>query len=126
LKLRPATDGSALGRLLVALGAPRGDKSGDTVTRIPPYLDDAPLWLQRDFARVYVGFRGTATPTGGGQQVSEIRETGERRALGALFKRASGNPDGVRTTSWPIRLYGAAKTELTAPPSFVAGPPPSE
>ena len=58
-ELRPAKHGSILGRVLVAAGAPMGDKTADTVVGLPEWLDTAPPSVRASFAEVLVAERGS-------------------------------------------------------------------
>ena len=71
-EIRPERDASVLGRVLVALGAPHGQKAKKTV-ELPAYLDDAPLNIRTEFVRVYVANRGSVVEEKGFVQLRETR-----------------------------------------------------
>jgi len=79
-ELRPETDASVLGRVLVALGAPQGQKAKQ-IDRLPSYLDDAPSSVRREFARVYVSNRAADRP---GRDFVQIQEERSDRYLNSL------------------------------------------
>jgi len=49
-EIRPASQGTRLGRALVVAGAPVGDKTPNSVRELPDWIDDAPQDVQRDLA----------------------------------------------------------------------------
>ncbi|MFC6975667.1 hypothetical protein ACFQL1_14990 [Halomicroarcula sp. GCM10025709] len=57
-ELLPAADGSVLGRVLSALGAPTGSKTPDSEVSLPPWLSEAPDDVRRAFAQTFVFNRG--------------------------------------------------------------------
>jgi len=119
-ELRPRTDASPLGRLLVALGAPRGTKHADrTGLSLPAYLDSAPRELRVDWARTYVWLRGTLRDDRSAErvQISTERPQSFKRELHALFE--SLVVDAVRGSSRDVTYYlsPAATRTLYCPPS---------
>lgn len=52
----PTRDASVLGRCLVAMGAPAGDKT--TLDRLPPAVWEVPHDVRRLFAQIYIRHRG--------------------------------------------------------------------
>jgi len=58
-ELRPLRHASILGRALAVSGAPVGDKTSATVTRLPDWLDSAPPSVRASFAEVLVTERGS-------------------------------------------------------------------
>ena len=71
-EIRPESDASVLGRVLVALGAPAGEKAG-VVERLPSYLYRHADSTQREFARVYVANRATDRRDRNFMQIREER-----------------------------------------------------
>lgn len=55
---RPATDGSVLARVLIAMGVPRTATEKHTATSLPAFVDTLSAELRLAFARVYVLNRG--------------------------------------------------------------------
>ncbi|RAW46901.1 hypothetical protein DQW50_00465 [Halorubrum sp. 48-1-W] len=55
-ELYPATDASVLGRCLVAMGAPKGSKTG--LSAVPAVVWDSPDVTRRRFVEIYVAHRG--------------------------------------------------------------------
>lgn len=119
IELQPRADVSAFGRLLVALGAPVGDKNPESVGGLPAWLKAAPLPLRRDFARVYVQFRSHDRPDRDGVQVTEERNNAFRRQFVALLEDVTGRPDEIGGDRYPIYLVGDAKADLLRPPRWV-------
>lgn len=81
-EIRPASDRSILGRLLVALEAPHGTKS-ETVTTLPSWLQDAPERTRLAVARTYVSNRGVVYDWGPTRV--KIQEKRSQQYLDTLF-----------------------------------------
>lgn len=117
---RPADQGTLVGRLLVAFGAPRGEKARQRIS-LPPYLDNAPYMVRLDFARAYVYHRGTLRedkPTSP-VQLREERDIGYMDELVEFFRDVVGDPDWIRRGGDDmllLRRRGAAM--LCADPLF--------
>lgn len=89
-ELRPRDGGAVLGRLLHALGAPKGGKSEQSVT-LPSYLADVSDYHRRAFARMYLLHRGGhANADGQSLTIQESRDLDYFRSLQALFKSVTG------------------------------------
>lgn len=82
-ELVPTEDAAILGRVLVTLDTPVGNKV--TIRRLPSYLDGAPDGLRREFARVYLQNRGVARPDKGIWQIREERPEQYIRTLARFF-----------------------------------------
>ena len=67
----PTCDGTVLGRCLVAMGAPAGEKT--TLERLPAVVWDVPRPVRRSFARIYVRHRGLKYPDKSTTQVQVKR-----------------------------------------------------
>ena len=67
----PATDASVLGRCLVAIGAPVGEKVG--LDSFPHIVWDVPRSVRESFARIYVGHRGLTYETKATRVIQEDR-----------------------------------------------------
>jgi len=78
-----------LGRVLVALGAPAGEKAG-VVERLPSYLYRHPEATQREFARVYVANRATDRRDRDFMQIREERSDRYLDAVAALLRETIG------------------------------------
>jgi len=76
----PAADGSVLGRCLVTMGAPSGDKV--TLDSFPSTAWDAPESVQRSFARIYIDHRARIYP--------------EKRTMVIQEKRSRDYLEGLR------------------------------
>jgi hypothetical protein len=85
-EIRPESDASVLGRVLVALGAPAGEKAG-VVERLPSYLYRHPEATQREFARVYVANRATDRRDRDFYQIREERSDRYLDAVATLLKK---------------------------------------
>jgi hypothetical protein len=83
-EFRAERDTTVLGRVLVSLGAPRGPKA-ETVDRLPSYLDDAPVSIQKAFVRVYVANRGVHIADKNMVQIMEQRPDRYSDALASLI-----------------------------------------
>jgi len=88
-ELRPAADASVLGRVLVALGAPAGEKAG-RVDRLPSYLYRHPDETKREFAKVYVANRATDRRDRGFHQIREERSDRYLDAVAVLLRETMG------------------------------------
>jgi hypothetical protein len=115
-ELRPTTDQTALGRLLVALGAPLGEKNTAADIELPSYLAEAPETTRITFAQTYVWNRATDNPERENHpaQVMEDRSDRYRRELQALLDDVAGGE--IRGSDWPLYLTPAAAATLDRPP----------
>lgn len=98
IEIRPTEHASVLGRVLVALGAPAGDKNRASDLSLPEYLNDAPLGIRLDFASTYV--RNRATPTTDRPNhplvIREERSASYTEELRAFFSSIVGDRDYIR------------------------------
>ena len=92
----PGEDASVLGRVLVALGAPRGGKTSEADVSLPAYLDDSPEYLSRDFVEVYLWNRGQRAGDGGTVQITEDRPPEFYEELGELIRGLVDAPVNIR------------------------------
>ncbi|MFD1572439.1 hypothetical protein [Halorubrum laminariae] len=67
----PTTDASVLGRCLVAIGAPIGDKTG--LDSFPQIVWEVPRPVRKSFARIYVGHRALTYDTKATRVIQEDR-----------------------------------------------------
>lgn len=87
---RPKEHASVLGRVLVILGAPIGEKNVQSDLTIPPYLMDAPRKSKMEFAAVYLRNRANPIATG----PIRFREERSRQFLESLaqfFRDVTGH-----------------------------------
>lgn len=84
-EIRPRSDASVLGRVLVALGAPAGEKAG-VVERLPSYLYRHADVTQQEFARVYVANRATDRRDRDFMQIREERSDRYLDSVAALLR----------------------------------------
>ncbi|WP_220618851.1 hypothetical protein [Haloarcula rubra] len=121
-ELRPATDASVLGRLLYALGAPKGVKSSETPLSLPLYLLNGPEHLRLAFARTYVINRGTKRPDRPQSpvQIAEERDTEFQQEI-RTFIQSVTNGQAVHGDAPSWRLSAAAAYQLDQPPDIPDG-----
>ena len=97
----PTAAASVLGRCLVAMGAPQGDKT--TLEQLPPVVREIPASVQRAFVRVYIAHRGYVHDAKATTQFLEARSNAYRRELVALIRSVVAAPvtyeDGLLTVS---------------------------
>jgi len=70
-ELYPATDGSVLGRCLVAMGAPHGTKTG--LDAVPAVVWESPQPVQCRFVEIYAAHRGAHFKTKATTRIQEER-----------------------------------------------------
>ncbi len=89
-EFRPKSDSSVLGRVLVALGAPAGQKTG--VDRLPSYLygSTATSELRESFVRVYVSNRAVSREDRDFHQIREERSDRYLDTVAALIADVTG------------------------------------
>ena len=108
-------DATVFGRLLVALGAPAGNKGPNEEIVLPPYLMGAPEGTRLAFARTVVWHRGAeSTTVNYPLQVCEQRSERYWSQLRWLFEALVG--DGVRGNGPCVRFDEAAVEKLYRPP----------
>lgn len=112
MEWRPTNDGAVLGRVLYTWTGVRGYKTSDVV-QFPRYPRLAPHHIVKRFVQVYVQQRGVyRTDKGEFIQIAEHRSDRYRDALTDCIRRVTSDTDAVRATSWPIRIYEPALSEL--------------
>jgi len=89
-EFRPESDSSVLGRVLVALGAPAGQKR--EVDRLPSYLygSTATAELRESFVQVYISNRAVNRETRDFHQIWEERSERYLDSLAALIRDVTG------------------------------------
>jgi hypothetical protein len=85
-QLQPDAHPSLLGRALVALGAPVGDKNDRSVEAIPDWLRDADYQSRRAAVELLVLYRGHANPAKDTVQLFETRSRAYRESVAALIE----------------------------------------
>ncbi|MFC7115837.1 hypothetical protein ACFQH2_14000 [Natronoarchaeum sp. GCM10025703] len=88
----PTDHASVLGRALVVLGAPQGDKSDQSEFSLPEYLDDVSDELRYEFVDVYI--RNRQTPQGERFMMGFREERSEAylQELANLIEDVAGEP----------------------------------
>lgn len=114
-ELRPTADGSVLGRVLVVLGAPRGEKGPDADLSLPTYLEGAPETVRQEFVQVYLGNRGQSEPTAVTTLV-ERRPTDYLESLADFIEAVTGSPVTVSGSNLVLSAEAASAVETWAPP----------
>ena len=87
--LRPTEHKAVFGRVLVALGAPKGRKT-ESVDRLPAYLEWVEPQIRREFVRVYILNRATELDDKNHIQISERRPADYLESLADLVHSVSG------------------------------------
>jgi len=89
-EFRPESDASVLGRVLVAMGTPAGQKTN--VKRLPSYLygSTATEQLRHDFVRVYVSNRAVDRENRSFHQINEQRSDRYLDTLAVLIEDVTG------------------------------------
>lgn len=109
----PAADASVLGRVLVALGAPVGQKHDGAAVSLPDYLSDAPADVREGFVQVYLWNRGQRPGNGETVAINESRPRHFRRDLATLVEDVADEP--VSVTQGGINLSADAASALRTP-----------
>lgn len=118
MEWEPTADATILGRVLHTWTGVRGDKASELV-RFPEYLQFAPHHIVKHFVRIYIRQRGVhRTDTGEFIQIAVDRTDAFREALAACLGRVVSDTGSIRDTSWPIRIYEPAMSELQGYPEL--------
>lgn len=88
-EVRPTEDGTVLGRVLAALGAPVGPKAGQDL-ELPTYLEDAPAGVKATF--VYSYLENRSHEHNNTLILREERNRDYLEALAALIEDVAGGP----------------------------------
>jgi len=86
IEIRPTTDQTTLGRLLVALGAPQGQKGEGRRFGLPCYLGPAPDAVRRRFVAIYLLNRASDSEGVPGLEITEKRPAAYLEALAGLIR----------------------------------------
>ena len=92
----PTDHGSVLGRALVVMGAPQGQKAEQSNLSLPIYLDDAPERVRREFVDVYLRNRASRQDD---RLAIRFREQRSERYLMGLASLIEGVADAPVTVS---------------------------
>lgn len=116
-ELRAVEHGPVLGRTLVVLGAPRGEKSERLDIRLPAYIETAPERVRREFVQVYLNNRGQQQPDSDVLRFRESRSTHYLNSFARLVQELTGErvsvsernvilsaPASRAVRSWPALL----------------------
>lgn len=82
------TDTSVLGRCLVTMGAPRGNKT--TIERLPAAVWAVPIDVRREFARIYIAHRATTWESKATLRIQEQRPRSYLDDLRRLLAELTG------------------------------------
>ncbi|NGM71426.1 hypothetical protein G6M89_20930 [Natronolimnobius sp. AArcel1] len=108
-EIRPTEDGTVLGRVLAALGAPVGPKT-DRHLELPAYLEDAPTDVCETFVYAYLENRAVERPNKDTLTVREERNREYLESLSALIESVAG--DGVHLGKRDIIISADAARTL--------------
>jgi len=109
-EILPERHGSLLGRVLVCMGAPLGQKATDDDLRVPPRLFDAPEEVRVAFCEVYLRNRLSPTDGRASGPIMEDRPAMYREQLAELFQsvgidaRSAERTVTVRFDSLPFAI----------------------
>ncbi len=88
-------DGAVLGRVLHALGVPRGGEKHESDVRLPAYLDAAPRQIREEWVWEYLQQRGRSKGEGAGVSIGEQRPEAYQQQLAALVEDLTGSDASV-------------------------------
>lgn len=99
----PREHATILGRMLLALGAPFGEKNPDSRIELPTYLSVAPASVRLNFARTYVWLRGIEFPDRENQPIMlrEDRSPEFKRELRAFLRTLTGPSEVTGSVTSP-------------------------
>ena len=104
----PATDASVLGRCIVAMGAARGEKT--RLERLPLVVWEVPVEVRTEFARIYVGHRGTTWESKATLRIQEQRPQSYLDDLRRLIAELTG--ESVTVGDFAVTVSADAAREL--------------
>ena len=104
----PTADGSVLGRCLVTMGAPQGEKT--SLSTLPPAVWAVPKSVQRSFVNIYISHRGYNYNTKATTQFRENRTEAYQRELFELIEHVTAA--SVTYSDGRITVSAAAAREL--------------
>ncbi|WP_066416794.1 hypothetical protein [Halorubrum aethiopicum] len=106
----PTADGSVLGRCLVTMGAPAGEKIA--LDSFPSIVWEVPRAVRESFARIYVDHRGTGYSEKQTMAIQEERSAEYLEGLRGLLADVTGQP--VTAGGRQVTISAAAVRELGA------------
>ena len=110
-EVRPTENSSIVGRLLVLLGAPVGQKNDQSALELPAYLSRAPEDVRRQFAQTYIRNRaGERYCPGDTIRFREERSNAYLGTLAKFFEDTLGGP--VTVSDRNVQLSPEASQEL--------------
>ncbi|GAB3702416.1 hypothetical protein [Halorubrum pallidum] len=115
----PATDASVLGRCLVAIEAPIGEKAG--LDSFPRIVWDVPRPVRESFARIYVGHRALTYETKDTQLIQENRSRAYLDDLRAVLADVTGEPVSVSDDRVTISAAAARRLADSTCPGVTVG-----
>lgn len=104
----PREAGSVLGRCLVSMGVPQGEKRD--ITALPPVATEGALLLRAAFASVYARHRAVRYAEKDTTRIQEDRPRAYLEALGSLFRDVTG--ESVTVGDRGVTLSASAAREL--------------
>lgn len=104
----PTRDASVLGRCLVAMGAPQGDKT--TLAALPSVIQSVPVHVQRSFVTIYIAHRGPIYQEKSTTRFKEARPASYHKELIRLIQSVVSAP--VTYSEGAITVSAAAMREL--------------
>ena len=107
----PAADASVLGRCLVAIGAPVGEKAG--LGSFPQIVWDVPKPVRESFAGIYVSHRALTYETKDTRVIQEERSRAYLDALRDVLADVTGEP--VSVGDGRVTVSAAAARRLAKP-----------
>lgn len=113
---RPVEDASVLGRVLMILGAPVGEKNPDSAVVLPAYLEDAPTQVRREFCQIYLWGRGQRKDDSHLLRFWEARSTGYLESLASFFQTVTGEPVSVSESNVTLSVAATREVESWDPP----------
>ncbi|WP_256546683.1 hypothetical protein [Halobellus inordinatus] len=107
----PGTHPSMLGRAMVAAGAPLGEKTADSVTALPDWLDSALLSVRTGFVELLVAERAIEYPNKATRRIQTSRSASYYREVAELIQSVTGETvtysnSGVTVSADAVRALG--------------------
>jgi len=114
--IAPADDAAVLGRVLEALGVPIGGKTDANELALPPYLEDAPIAIRRQFVDIYLENRGQPKADSDGLAIKEDRTQAYQEQLASLIESVAGESvtvadSGIMVSADAARALGFEQPE---------------
>lgn len=109
-EITPTIDASVLGRVLVAMGAPRGEKNATTDIQFPNWLWNVSDDLQQCFAKLYLSNRGQQHPAKATMTFREERSESYLTALAEFLQDVTSA--SVRANGQNVVVSAAAAKSL--------------